>query len=169
MLHIAACIFFAVAAGTPTIAAADRLWTSVGDGCVPVDEDIVVNNYDSRGFGVGFKGTATGDIRLVCPVNIRTSGASPTVNELHMSYKDPDGTGGNSRIRSTLWQVSDGSNAASSLCTADSNSNSPTGNTTWSCLPFAFVPSLSKSYYVEIIIERTTSTLDPELLAVWLD
>jgi hypothetical protein len=38
-------------AGMSTTAHASRIWSSIGGGCVPADEDIQVNNYDTRGFG----------------------------------------------------------------------------------------------------------------------
>lgn len=164
---LAAAVVLAGVAGAPAVASADRLWSSVGAGCVPADEDVMVGNYDTRGFGIGFFGTFTGDIRLVCPVTLRATGAAPTLQTIVLSYKDPDGTGTQSRVTAVMRQVSDGSNASTALCTADSNVSGATGPTTTSCNFFPqFAASTTVSYFVEVVISRTVTTRDPEFLAV---
>jgi hypothetical protein len=170
MFNIVALAIAAGIAGAPEVASAERYWHSIGNGCVPTDNTITAANYDSRGFGVGFKGTSTGAIDLYCPVSIRATGSTPTYNSIKMSYRDPDGTGTSSRVRAFFLEATDGSNSSTVKCTADSNGNATTGYTTWSCNFFpGFVPATNKSYWVEVYIERTTSSYDPELLAVWVE
>ena len=163
-----ASILGAAVAGTPAIASANRIWTSVGDGCVPMDESAGL--YDQRGFGVGFLAGKTGQIRLVCPVTVNTSGSStssPTFSGIVISYRDSDGTGTAARVRATLNHVTDGSNASVAVCTADSNTNSSFGYTTTTCGLFpALVPQTNESWYFEILIDRTVTSVDPEVLAV---
>lgn len=150
--------------GVSNTASASRIWSTIGGACVPVDEDVQVDNYDSRGFGVGFKGVATGDIRLLCGITPSTA----TFRKFTMSYKDPDGMTTGSRIRATLRQVADGSNASSAICTADSDTSTVTGNNILTCDFADFTPSATTSYFFEVLIERTSSTLDPEFLALAL-
>jgi hypothetical protein len=146
-------------AGMSTTAHAGRIWSSIGGGCVPADEDIQVNNYDTRGFGVGFKGVATGDIRLLCSVPV-PSGA--TFRKFVMSYKDTDGMSTQARIRATLRGVPDGSNGSLAICTVDSNTSTATGNNTLTCnhfdfTLFTFVGGAAKPYWDPV---NTTYQLD---------
>ena len=155
-------IILGIAGMSPT-AHAGRIWSSIGGGCVPADEDIQVDNYDTRGFGVGFKGVATGDIRLLCSVPV-PSGA--TFRKFVMSYKDTDGMSTQARIRATLRFVSDGSNASRANCTVDSNTSTATGNNTLTCDHFDFTLFGFENCFFEILIERASPVQDPEFLAV---
>jgi hypothetical protein len=112
-LTIASAVALAAAAhvadaSPPTIT--NRLWTSTGNGCVVADESAGL--YDSRLAGIGFLSGKTGTIREYCPITISTNGSSPTVAGLGLSYNE-NLTSGQS-ITATLWQVADGSNAATS-------------------------------------------------------
>jgi hypothetical protein len=178
MIHFAAILVTVAVGVAPKMAHAERYWTSIGNGCVPTDNTLTANIMDSRGFGVGFRGTSTGTIDLFCPVTIDTTGSAPTLGGIHMSYRDSDGSGTKVHITADFRQATDGSNSSSSLCTADSNTNSATGYTTWSCGFFpSVIPATNKSYWVEVQITRTTATdatcsggsCDPELLSVWVD
>jgi hypothetical protein len=152
-------------ASISTTAHADVIWSSVGGVCVPADEDVQVDNYDTRGFGVGFKGVATGNIRLLCGVHVS---AGATLRKFVMSYKDTDGMSAQARIRATLRGVAQGSNASTADCTADSNTSNVTGNTTRTCDFSDYSAFRWSSYFFEILIERTSSVQDPEFLAVSL-
>ena len=152
-------------AGISATASARRFYTAVGAGCVPVDEDTQVDNYDSRGFGVGFKGVATGDIRLICPISLSTSFV---FRRFVMSFKDSDGMNTQARIRATLRQVADGSNASSAICTTDSNTSNTTGNNTLTCDFADFAAPDNVSFFFEVLIERTSTAQDPEFLALGL-
>jgi hypothetical protein len=146
---------------------ADRIWSSIGGGCVPADEDIQEDNYDQRGFGVGFKGFATGDIRLLCSIPVPIErGYLTTFESFRMSYKDTDGMSTQARIRATLHYVDDGSNASQAIGTVDSNTSNATGNNTLFFNHVGFYALRSRSYFFEILIERTSSVQDPEFLAV---
>lgn len=164
--HVSVVAAFVGIIGVAGTASARRIYTAVGAGCVPVDEDVQVDNFDSRGFGVGFKGFATGDVRLVCPISV--SANTVTFRRFVMSYKDTDGMSTQARIRATLRRVADGSNASFPICTADSDTSSVTGNTTLSCDFTDFVPLENTSYFFEVLIERSSTAQDPEFLALGL-
>ena len=162
--HLAAAAVLLGIAGLSTTASAGRIYSTVGNGCVPVDEDVQVDNYDSRGFGVGFKGNATGDIRLSCNIPNPPS----TFRKFVLSYIDPDGGFGSSRVTATLREAVDGTNISTPICSVSSNSSSTTGHTTISCNFTDFTPRADTSYFFEVVVARTSSGLDPEFLALSL-
>jgi len=148
-------------ASPPTIW--NRVWTSVGNGCVVADESATL--YDSRGAGIGFLSGKTGTIRAYCPITTSTNGSSPQYYGLGMSYNESSTTG--QSITATLRKVADGSNAASTICTA---TGTGTGLAVDYCTFFGAPVALSTtySYYVQIEVTRTTTSVDPELLSVFL-
>ncbi len=154
-----------------TASAADVwFWSSIGGACVPADEDVQVDNYDTRGFGVGFKGTATGSIRLLCAVN-HVPDCAPRMpvllTQFRMSYTDSDGMSTQARVRATLRRVAVGSAVSSAISTADSDtSNATSPNAIVSDFPNFY--QFADNLYFEILIERSSATQNPEFLSLFL-
>ena len=165
-LTIASAIVLAAAtahvadAAPPTIT--NRLWTSVGNGCVVADESNGI--YDSRLAGLGFLSWSTGTIRAYCPVAISTNGSSPWVTGLGFSYKFPLGNTGT--ILARLWRVADGSNSASLLCTVNGSASFSGLAVDWCSVGSTL--SRTHSYWVEIQMTRANTTVDVEALSVFL-
>lgn len=138
-----------------------RLWTSTGNGCVVADESAGL--YDSRLAGIGFLSGKVGTIREYCPVAISTNGSSPVVAGLALSANISSTSGAS--VSATLWRVADGSNAANTVCQVVA---SPVGLGQNYCTVPGGVFVKNNSYWVEIDVVRSTTTIDPEALAVFI-
>lgn len=147
-------------ASAPTIGF--RLWASIGNGCTVADESAGL--YDSRGAGIGFLPGKIGTIRLFCPISVPTS-ITANFTGIGLSYNHPTASGGSASITATFRKIGDGSNAASTICTATS---SATGIDQTFCSVTSFAQSKTTSYYVEVDVVRTSTAVDPEFLAVFL-
>jgi hypothetical protein len=140
------------------------LFAANGSGCVPADVDIAADNYESVGPGVRFRGSSTGDIRLLCKVN-RPLGHW---ENLRMSVKDPDGMDVTYRIRGALLYAPRGSNISTTVATCDSNTSDTTSHQTIVCDFFDLTPNRDNVYWFEITIERSSTAANPEFLGIQL-
>lgn len=150
-------------ASAPTIT--NRLWTSTGNGCVVADESASL--YDTRGAGIGFLSGKIGTIRLYCPIAVGTNGSSPLFFGLGLSFNHPTVNGSFASITATLRKVNDGSNAASTICATTSTA---TGLDQTSCTFVGAPAAMSKttSFFIMVEVVRTSASVDPEFLAVFL-
>ena len=145
---------------------ADPTWAShVGGTCIPDSETIRSGVHETAGFGVRFSGNHTGRIRLLCPFGIATYDAKLAGTEL--SVIDSDGMEAGGRIRAHLRRAAFGTNVAVTLATCDSNTSTEKGPHRMTCpSPGVFVTRGSDWYWWEIIIERTTPTVNVEFLGI---
>ena len=148
-------------AGSPTFT--DRLWSVTGNTCNVADESAGL--YDTRGAGVGFLTGKIGTIRLYCPIYTSwNNGSTHLFGGLGLSYNHPVLNGANATISALLRKIDDGSNSATTLCTASSTN---TGLDQTYCSS-STTTSQHTTYYVQVDLTRTSTNVDPEFLAVYL-
>jgi hypothetical protein len=156
------------------VARAGRSLSLMGTGCIPADTSIQSNIYQSNGFGVSFKGTSTGSIRLYCPMAYLPNS---TVTGYTMAFRDTDGTGTVSAVRVYFKKALHGSVTSTAItgtpapsggtCNPlSSNTNTATGATVSSCDFPDFVPDPQYFYFFDVFIDRTSSAQNPEFLGV---
>lgn len=167
--HLLAPVTLALALASASLAHATRYGKVVGAGCVPDDLSVQADRLSTAGFGVKFKGTATGKIRLICPVIPYTTGDGLTINRIVMFYKDPDGMSTTYRIRAHLRTVAANSNGMTTIATVDSDTNSSTG---YIQIENQFEPDITMVdndlYWIEVEMDRSSSALQPEFVSAHL-
>ena len=147
-------------AGYHSEAHADSAGT-IGAACVPADVDVAANNYETAGFGVRFKGSATGNIRLVCNLHW----VEGKWRSLRMTYIDPDGMSTAYRVRVRLMETGGGNNVSTVIHTCDSNTSNTTTPTHMWCDFADFSPNDYRHYWLDVLLERTSTAASPEFLA----
>ena len=127
---------------------------------------IRAGNYETRRFGVGFRGSSTGRIRLLCPYHLTSDTNGAKIGLTMLGVIDQDGMEVGARVRANLRRASLGSNVAVTIGTCDSNTSTITGPHNMACFLPSYTAKINESYWWEIVIERTDPRLNVEFLAV---
>jgi hypothetical protein len=137
-------------------------FSMIGAGCVP-DGDTVANAmYKTGSMSTYFANGKTGTIRLFCPITA-IDGGNETWHGMRIGYKDPDGMATAYRVRALLYYIPYVTFAGRTLITTcDSNTSNSTGYTSLFCDFPAFGISDFEMYWVEVIIDRTSTAAMPE-------
>lgn len=146
---------------TATPAWASR-WNAAAAGCVVTDIAIAADRYVNTAGGIKFKGTSTGQIVATCSVPENLG----TVVGLGMTYQDPDATQTGASVSAQLRRSTKSTGAITTIATINSN------NLTGTALQYRFI-TLSHSmnsndfwYYIQLHLNRNTSSLDPSIRGV---
>ena len=89
--------FFALALGSLFLESADlaravdATLDQVGGVCIPDGATIRAGLYETRGFGIGFRGSNTGTIRLLCPFTVTGNMIGLKIGITMLSFIDGDG------------------------------------------------------------------------------
>jgi hypothetical protein len=138
----------------------------IGGGCVPDSATVRAGIYETRGFGIGFSGSSTGKIRLLCPYHLHSEAPGAKIGITMLSVIDQDGMEVGARVRANLRRAALGSNVAITIGTCDSNTSTLTGPHNMACFMPSYTAKINESYWWEILIERTDPRLNVEFLAV---
>jgi hypothetical protein len=138
----------------------------IGGACVPDSATIRAGVYETRGFGVGFRGDSTGKIRLLCPYYLHSSAFGAKIGITMLSFIDGDGMEVGARVRAHLRRAALGTNVAITIGTCDSNTSTITGPTNIACFGPSHTLKINESYWWEIVIERTNPLVNVEFLMV---
>jgi hypothetical protein len=152
--------------GAPSARAGDGPLDEIGGVCVPDSATVRAGLYETRGFGVGFSGNATGKIRLLCPFNITASMLGAKVGITFLNVIDGDGTAGSARVTATFRHAALASNVAITNGTCDSNTSSFPGPHNVSCTFPAYTIKINESYWWDVSIERANPRVNVEFLGV---
>ncbi|MEW6367846.1 MAG: hypothetical protein AB1714_24720 [Acidobacteriota bacterium] len=167
MLTVLIGVSMALAIPATALAQLGPYWTHIGAACV-VDE-LDVNDYEVAYEEIYFKAGVTGSIQARCNVtNPDDQGDNPVWDRLGVTFKDPDATGTGARIQAVLKKVTRSTGTSSTVATFDSNRFAGTGwqfqatgvSHTWDFWNYY--------YYVDIVLSRTSSSLDVRLSGVML-
>lgn len=146
--------------------AADGPLDQVGGVCVPDGATIRAGLYETRGFGVGFSGSNTGKIRLLCPFNVTSNMLGTKLGITFLNVIDDDGMATGAHVTATFRHAALASNIAVTNGTCDSNSSSFPGPHNVSCTFAAYTIKINESYWWDVTIERTNPKVNVEFLGV---
>ena len=138
----------------------------VGGVCVPDSATIRAGGYETRGFGVGFSGSATGSIRLLCPFTVTANMLDTNIGLIFMSVIDGDGMNTGARVRAFLRHAGIGTNVAITDATCDSNTSNTTGPQNMACFFHSEPIKINVFYWWDVLIERTDPKVNVEFLGV---
>jgi hypothetical protein len=138
----------------------------VGGVCVPDSATIRAGGYETRGFGVGFSGSSTGSIRLLCPFAVTANMLDTNIGLIFMSVIDGDGMSTGARVRAFLRHAGIGTNVAITDATCDSNTSNTTGPQNMACFFHSAPIKINVFYWWDILIERTDPKVNVEFLGV---
>lgn len=93
--------------------ASARPFDQIGGACVPDGATIRAGIYETRGFGIGFSGSNTGRIRLLCPFNVTGDMIGVMIGITFLSVIDDDGMGVGARVTATFRHAGLASNIPS--------------------------------------------------------
>src|SRR5437773_362163 len=94
--------------GVRSARAVDGPLDQIGGVCVPDSATVRAGVYETRGFGIGFSGSSTGKIRLLCPFNV-TGNLIGTKIGITLSVIDDDGMETGARVRASFRHAALGS------------------------------------------------------------
>jgi hypothetical protein len=134
--------------------------------CVPDAATIRAGGYETRGFGIGFSGSSTGTIRLLCPFHPDSGMIGTKLGITFLSVIDDDGMEVGARVRATFRHAALGSNIAVSHGTCDSNTSSFPGPHNLSCTFPPYTIKVNESYWWDVLIERTNPRVNVEFLSI---
>ena len=103
--------------------AVDGPLDQVGGVCVPDGATIRAGLYETRGFGIGFSGSKTGTIRLLCPFNATGNLIGTRIGITFLSVIDGDGIAEGARVQAIFRHAALGSNVAITNNVCDSNTS----------------------------------------------
>jgi hypothetical protein len=106
----------------------------IGGVCVPDGATIRAGLYETRGFGVGFSGSNTGTIRLLCPFVVTGNMLGTNIGITFLSVIDGDGIGEGARVQALFRHAALGSNIAITDSVCDSKTSTLIGPHNVSCL-----------------------------------
>ena len=162
---LAVCSFFLPGADFAR-ASDDFQLDQIGGVCVPDGATIRAGAYETRGFGVGFSGSSTGSIRLLCPFTVTTNMLGAKIGLIFMSVIDGDGMNTGARVRAFLRHAGIGTNVAVTDATCDSNTSNTTGPQNMACFFHSEPIKINVFYWWDILIERTDPKVNVEFLGV---
>ena len=164
--------FFAVAlvafflASADSARAVDGPLDQVGGVCVPDGATIRAGLYETRGFGIGFSGSNTGTIRLLCPFTATGNLIGTKIGITFLSVIDGDGTGQGARVQAIFRQAALGSNVAITNNVCDSNTSNLSGPHNIACFFPSYTIKINEAYWWDISIQRTDPRINVEFLGV---
>ena len=138
----------------------------IGGVCVPDSATVRAGIYETRGFGIGFSGSNTGRIRLLCPFNVTGDMIGIKIGITFLSVIDDDGTGTAARVTATFRRAGLASNIAITNGICDSNISSFPGPHNVSCRFDPYIIKINESYWWDVLIERTDPRVNVEFLSV---
>lgn len=138
----------------------------VGGVCVPDSATVRAGGYETRGFGVGFSGSATGSIRLLCPFTVTANMLDTNIGLIFMSVIDGDGMNTGARVRAFLRHAGIGTNVAITDATCNSNTSNTTGPQNMACFFHSEPIKINVFYWWDVLIERTDPKVNVEFLGV---
>ena len=146
---------------------AEILWQTTAGGCVPWDDSIQNDRYDTSATGlqIAYNGTTTNTIYLACPVTSSVDVDGKEV-KLVLYYNDNDGSGSSAVVFAELWSLSrtTGSVSTSSLCSVTSNTSGTFDKrVSASC---GTLDTDSNIYWVYVYVDRVTTSDTPKFYAV---
>jgi hypothetical protein len=156
---LALCSLTAVLARTDSVQATEV----IGGTCVPDSATVREGFYETRGFGVGFRGNNAGTIRLLCPF---VDTGTPDI--ITLSIIDQDGMEAGARVRAHFRRAKIGTNVAITIATCDSNTSNINGPHTQICeiQPRYKIRPIDEWYWWDVVIERTNPRVNVEFLGV---
>jgi hypothetical protein len=177
----------ALVAGTSAASADVPVWSNIGAGCT-LDPAAVRNDLVTVGPSVYFKGSATGTVKLWCPVTAiqpvvgvftdipggpLAFAASP-FHRANITYKDSDGTGTVASVDVCLRKLNIATGAVTTIgCLA---SNGQPNNTGVVLRSFAEAPAPDEpwsifggSLYFEVTLSRSSTAANVDFLALGLE
>ena len=135
--------------------------------CVPDGATIRAGLYETRGFGVGFRGDSIGKIRLLCPFTANTDLIGRKVGITFMNVIDDDGTGAGVRVTAIFRHAGLASNVAVTNNTCDSNTSSFPGPHNVACrFDEPYKIKVNETYWWDVTIERTNPRVNVEFLSI---
>jgi hypothetical protein len=168
-----AATIFALAFGSVLLLGADLARANsdmpldqVGGVCIPDSATIRAGGYETRGFGVGFHGSSTGAIRLLCPFTVTANMLDVKIGLIFMSVIDGDGMNTGARVRAFFRHAGIGTNVAVTDATCDSNTSNTTGPQNMACFFHSETININVFYWWDILIERTDPKVNVEFLGV---
>lgn len=147
-------------------AAGDGPLDQIGGVCVPDSATVRADIYETRGFGIGFRGNSVGKIRLLCPFNVTGNLIGTKIGITFLSVIDDDGRETGARVRASFRHAALGSNVAITNGTCNSNTSSFPGPHNLSCPFVAYTIKINKSYWWDVSLERTNPRVNVEFLSV---
>jgi hypothetical protein len=189
MKHVATALTLAAALVTGASAASadpTPVWASIGAGCT-LDPAAIRNDLVTVGPSVYFKGSATGTVKLWCPVTAVQPAVAVTVDaggpfayalsafsRAQVTYKDSDGIGAAAAVDVCLRRLNTTTGAATTLGCI--NSNGQPNATGVVRRPFAEAtgnPALwavfGGSLFFEITLSRTSTAANVDFVALGLE
>jgi hypothetical protein len=170
--RFAALVFALVFGSAPFLGAGsaqagnDMPLDQVGGVCVPDSATIRAGGYETRGFGVGFSGSSTGSIRLLCPFTVTANMLDTKIGLIFMSVIDGDGMSTGARVRAFLRHAGIGTNVAVTDATCDSNTSNTTGPQNMACFFHSEPIKINVFYWWDVLIERADPKVNVEFLGV---
>jgi hypothetical protein len=164
--------FLAFALGSVLLAsgnavhAVDAPLDQIGGVCVPDGATIRAGLYETRGFGIGFRGESTGTIRLLCPFVVTGNTVGVKVGITFMSVIDGDGIAEGARVQAVFRHAALGSNVAITHGVCDSNTSTLTGPHNVACQFDAYTIKINESYWWDVEIHRSDPKVNVEFLGV---
>lgn len=146
--------------------AADGFLDQVGGVCVPDGATIRAGLYETRGFGVGFSGSHTGTIRLLCPFVVTSNMLGAKVGLTFLSFIDGDGSGGGARVQAIFRHAGLASNVAITNNVCDSNTSNLPGPNNIACFFPGYTIKINEMYWWDVQIQRTDPKINVEFLGV---
>jgi len=166
ILVIALTLGSASLSGKVLAGSADGPLDQIGGACVPDGETIREGLYETRGFGVGFRGASTGTIRLLCPFPVNSNMLGANVGLTFLSFIDGDGIGEGARVQAIFRHAAIGSNVAITNGVCDSNTSTATGPTNIGCFNPSLTLKIDETYWWDIEIQRSDPSINVEFLSV---
>jgi hypothetical protein len=164
--------FFALALGSfflesaDSARAVDATLDQVGGVCIPDGGTIRAGLYETRGFGIGFRGSNTGTIRLLCPFTVTGNMIGLKIGITMLSFMDGDGIAEGARVQAIFRHAALGSNVAITNGVCDSNTSTLTGPTNIACFFPEDTIKINVWYWWDIEIQRTNPEVNVEFLGV---
>jgi len=152
--------------GASSARASDGPLDLIAGSCVPDSATVRAGLYETRGFGVGFSGSNTGKIRLLCPFNATWNMIGTKVGITFLNVIDDDGMATGARVTATFRHAGLASNVAVTVSTCDSNKSSFPGPHNVSCSFPAYTLKINESYWWDVTIERTNPRVNVEFLSI---
>ena len=146
--------------------AVDGPLDQIGGTCVPDAATIRAGLYETRGFGIGFRGESTGTIRLLCPFVASGNTLGAKVGITFLSVIDGDGIAEGARVQAVFRHAGLGSNVAITHGVCDSNTSTLTGPHNVSCEFASYTLKINESYWWDVEIHRSDPKINVEFLGV---
>lgn len=153
-------------AGGNAAHAVDGPLDQIGGVCIPDGATIRAGLYETRGFGVGFRGDSTGTIRLLCPFVVTSDMLGAKVGITFLSVIDGDGIAEGARVQAVFRHAALGSNVAITNGVCDSNTSTLTGPHNVACFFDTYTIKINESYWWDVEIQRSDPKINVEFLGV---